>query len=167
MNGSRSPAFRALFAIVLSALSAGCGGAATPQPQTPAVDIAPPPPSSSAEQAAPPPKAEAASIAAPTDKAPPGDRPSSLPGTKIRFTGGDGSTQEQAIIILGAKGEREGVDAEYRYLEILYGPQGRTWKMVKQSLLAHNKRHFDAVEIDLGGRTQTFYFDITDYFGKF
>jgi hypothetical protein len=164
MHRSRSLEVGTLFAVVLSALSAGCGGAATPQPQTPAVDIAPPPPSSSAEPTAPPPPPKAE---APEKAAPAGNRPSSLPGTSIRFTGGDGSTQEQAIVILGAKGETDGVASEHKYLELVYGPRGRAWKVVQQSLLSHNGKHLDALQIDVGGRTQTLYFDITDYFGKF
>ena len=35
----------------------------------------------------------------------------------IKLTGGDGTTKEQAIIILNAKNEREGVDAEYDYIK--------------------------------------------------
>ena len=71
-------------------------------------------------------------------------------------------------MILGAKGERDGVNAEYKYIEIVYGAsKGGAWKPVKQALLSDKGKHFDALEIDVGGRHQTFYFDITDYFGKF
>jgi len=39
----------------------------------------------------------------------------------ITYKGGDGKTNQEAIVILGAMNEMEGVDAEYEYLEEKYG----------------------------------------------
>ena len=39
----------------------------------------------------------------------------------IQYKGGDGSSKEKAVIILGANNEFEGVDAEYEYLESKIG----------------------------------------------
>jgi hypothetical protein len=74
---------------------------------------------------------------------------------------------EKAIVILGAQGERDGVAAEYGYIEQLYGPRGAAWQMNQQSLLEKNGHSFDELEIDHAGKSESFFFDITDYFGKF
>src|SRR6185503_8442521 len=139
----RSPLLRLeglVLAVALLTFGAGCGAAATPPPQQPAIEIAPPPPGS-AEPATPPTaKGEAPPKTEPAGK--PGSRPTALPGTSIRFEGGDGSSQEKAIVILGAKGESDGVAAEYKYLELVYGPKGSAWRPRKQALLSGKGRHF-------------------------
>jgi len=53
----------------------------------------------------------------------------------IKISGGDGSTKEQAIII-NAPNERTGVDAEYEYLESIYGEQNITWRLDEQKLFS-------------------------------
>jgi hypothetical protein len=35
----------------------------------------------------------------------------------IQYKGGDGSSKEKAIIILGPSNEREGVEAEFNYID--------------------------------------------------
>ena len=114
------------------------------------------------------------------EQAPPPGRPTTLPGSSlaqglrprtpgsglIHFGGGDGSSMEKAIVILGAQGERDGVAAEYSYIEQLYGPRGAAWQTNSQSLLEKNGHSYDELEVDHGGKTESFYFDITDYFGK-
>ena len=146
--------------LLLLPLLAACG-AAPPRPP-PTLEIAPPP--------APTAEAPAASIAAPTPPPaakPSSKRPTTLPGTSIHFEGGDGATKKTAIIILGAKGERDGVDSEYQYLDLLYGPRPDGWTMIQQSLLGDMDQNYDALEIERDGKRQTVYFDITAYFGKF
>lgn len=39
----------------------------------------------------------------------------------ITYKGGDGSSKQESIVILGAKDEIEGVGAEYDYLESKFG----------------------------------------------
>lgn len=46
----------------------------------------------------------------------------------IKLNGGDGSTREKSILILGAKSDLEGVEVEYKYLEMLYGEQNAEWQ---------------------------------------
>jgi hypothetical protein len=144
-------------------LLAACGAAPLKPP--PAVEI----------PAAPPPTARDAEdmddvILAPTQPRPArpsGKRPTSLPGSPIRFGGGDGSSKEAAIVILGALGESDGVESEYRYLDLLYGPRPGGWMMVRQSLTEEKGKSYDALEIEQGMNSKTVYFDITAYFGKF
>ncbi len=142
-------------------LLAACATAPIKPPAT--LEIAPAAPP--AADAPPAPTADPVQRAAAAK--PSSTRPTTLPGTTIRFEGGDGSSQASAILILGAKGERDGVDSEYQYLDLLYGPRPAGWTMVKQSLLEDADRSYDALEIERAGKSRTVYFDITDYFGKF
>jgi hypothetical protein len=81
---------------------------------------------------------------------------------KITFAGGNGSSQQQAIRIVGAKGEMDGVHAEYIWLK----KNRPDCKPGTQSLV-QGKRIYDVMEISCGGKRQSVYFDITGYFGKF
>lgn len=146
-------------ALALALLLTACGAGA--QQSQPPVTIAQP-----AATTAPPPVA--GSLQQPSSAATAGKRPTSLPGTSIRFEGGDGSNIQQAIVIRGAKGEGDGVAAEYKYLEMLYGPKGQGHNVRGQALLENGARSFDKLDVDLkDGRSISVYFDITDYFGKF
>jgi hypothetical protein len=97
---------------------------------------------------------------------PPSNGPKSIPGTTIRFKGGDGSTMHAAIVIMGAKGEQDGTAAEYKYLDLLLPDTSHTVR--SQALLEDGGRSFDRLDVQLaGGKSMTVFFDITDYFGKF
>jgi hypothetical protein len=143
------------------AFLAGCP--APPEPAAPTVALPPPPPAAAnAPVPAPPPPA------APQPKPDAGPpRPAGVPGTAIRFTGGDGSSKASAIVIEGAQGERDGVHSEYQYLDMLLGPQGAAWQMVQQSLFEDKGRSYDLLEIRHNGKAESYWFDITGYFGKF
>jgi hypothetical protein len=135
---------------------AACSPVETQPTVTIAATVTPPPPPASSHAAAaltmPPP--------------PPSHGPKQIPGTSIRFEGGDGSSMHAAIIIKGAKGEQDGTDAEYKYL-IMFMPD--ISKSVRsQALLEDAGRTFDRLDVELaGGKRITLFFDITDYFGKF
>jgi len=92
--------------------------------------------------------------------------PTEIAGTAIKFTGGDGSSMEKAIVIEGALNETEGVGAEYDYLDLLFGPQGSGWQLEQQSLLSEGGRYYDEMAIVHGGVQASYYFDITAFFGK-
>jgi len=145
--------------LVLLVFLTSCGGGAA-QTQPP-VTIAQP-----SATAAPPPVE--GTLQQPTTPTTAGSRPTSIPGTSIRFEGGDGSNIKQAIVIKGAKGESDGVAAEYKYLEMLYGPKGQGHNVRGQALMENGARSFDKLDVDLkDGRSISVFFDITDYFGKF
>ena len=145
---------RALVAAVLAASLSACA-----EPPPPVVPIAPVAPAT--------PALEPVAPSTPTLPQPPTGpaRPTGIPGTSIRFTGGDRSTVDQAIVIEGAQGEIDGVRSEYQYLELLLGPR-RTWKRTKQSLIKENGRAYDLLEVEHQGVSKRFYFDISAYFGK-
>src|ERR1700730_1846090 len=86
------------------------------------------------------------------------------PLTILMFQGGDGSSLENAIIILGATSESAGVDAEHRYLSRHFPGSA----VVQQALLHQAGKVFDRLEIRTATNASTVvYFDITDFFGKF
>jgi hypothetical protein len=77
--------------------------------------------------------------------------------------GGDGSSFEKAIVIQ-EKSEFKGIDAEYAWLKNNYPG----YKMIKQSLVNHNKKPYDILTIKTAdGETKEIYFDISNFYGKF
>ena len=84
----------------------------------------------------------------------------------IQYKGGDGSRKEEAIIILGAADEIQGVDAEYTWLE-KFGKQNINWELNDQELLDEGNKQYDILRIKFrSGETKEFYFDITGFYGK-
>lgn len=81
---------------------------------------------------------------------------------KITYSGGDGSSFEKAVIILGADAT-SGVKAEYQYLQKKFPG----YQPGSQSLVEHDKRMYDVLEISTPSGPKKVYFDITDFFGKF
>ena len=82
---------------------------------------------------------------------------------KITFEGGDGSSIEQAVVIKGAKGEMEGVEAESKWVKKMH----QDWTKGGQALMSKDGKSYDKIEYTTAkGETKTLYFDITDFFGK-
>ena len=76
-------------------------------------------------------------------------------------------TKEEAVIILGAKNEMEGVDAEYNWLEERFGKQNISWEMNDQQFIDEGDKQFDVLRIKFrDGKIEEFWFDITDFYGK-
>jgi len=81
----------------------------------------------------------------------------------IHFAGGDGSSVEKAVVILGAT-ESTGTRAEYLWLDSHYPG----WQSHDQSLLNQGHRVYDVMSFTMpDGSRHNVYFDITDYFGKY
>ncbi|MBM4295821.1 MAG: hypothetical protein FJ126_13090 [Deltaproteobacteria bacterium] len=75
---------------------------------------------------------------------------------------------EKAVVIKGATNSRDGIAAEYAYLEKRFGKRNVDWKLKRQSLRHHQGKHFDFLEIELkDGSPKEVFFDITEFFGKF
>jgi hypothetical protein len=88
--------------------------------------------------------------------------PPPKPAAVISYAGGDGTSIEKAVVILGAD-EMSGVKAEYTWLSGHYPG----WKGTNQSLLNKDGKVYDVMDFTLpDGSKHTIYFDITDYFGK-
>ena len=82
----------------------------------------------------------------------------------IRYEGGDGSTEEKAVIIKGAKDSQAGIAAEYSYLRKTFPG----YKLRQQSLRGKAGTRYDVIAITTkDGRNIDVFFAITDFFGKF
>ena len=84
----------------------------------------------------------------------------------IQYNGGNGSTKEKAIEILGAKDNQEGIDAEYEIISEMLGERFIDWELVRQTLIQEEDKSYDQIEIKSGGDHFVIWFDITDFFGK-
>ncbi|WP_353076567.1 hypothetical protein [Flavobacterium sp.] len=89
--------------------------------------------------------------------------------TKVTYEGGDGKTVENAIIIKNAGNERNGVAAEYAYIAKINGEKFKDWKPVGQSTITKDNKKIDLINIQLIQKNETvsYYFDITEFYGKF
>lgn len=97
--------------------------------------------------------------------------------SKVVFEGGDGTSVENAVIIKGAGNSRNGIAAEYEYVAIKLGTNSVDWKLGGQGtskIIEDNKKNVQTdKKYDLltftnvkTSETITFYFDITDFYGK-
>ena len=88
--------------------------------------------------------------------------------SKVTYEGGDGKTLETSVIIKNAGNERNGIAAEYDYITKKYGTKFTNWKPVGQSTSTNNGKKFDVIDIITipGNEKITYYFDITDFYGK-
>ena len=87
----------------------------------------------------------------------------------IIITGGDGSSEQTAIVIRNAKTTKDGVNAEYEIVAKYFGVKDIDWKLVDQSFVQNeiNGNCFDILRIeDQDGQRYAIWFDITDFFGK-
>lgn len=88
--------------------------------------------------------------------------PGLAPG--VHFAGGDGSSQEKAVVVLGAT-EPTGVAAEYLWLDAHFPGYQRGQQGLVQGEGGKSYDVLDFTTVD--GQKRTVYFDISDYFGKF
>ena len=89
--------------------------------------------------------------------------------SEVVYEGGDGKSLENAIVIRNAKNERNGVAAEYAYISKKHGEKFTDWKPLEQYTSAQNNRRLDVVKVQIIQVSDTilYYFDITDFFGKY
>jgi len=81
----------------------------------------------------------------------------------LDYSGGDGSSCQQAVVIAGASVREVGVLAQKLWLEQRYPG----YRQTKDSLLTSNSRQFEMLELaTLDGQTGSVYFDVTDWWQK-
>lgn len=86
---------------------------------------------------------------------------------KIYFKGGPGDTPATAVVISGAPNSRIGIDAEYYFLEKIFGQPNVDWKLKRQSVIHEKGKIYDRMDLELkDGSKKTVFFDITEFFGK-
>lgn len=87
---------------------------------------------------------------------------------KIEYSNHNGQTFESAIIVTGAETAPVGIDAEYKYVASKLGKESIEWELVLQSLYHTEDGDFDVLEIKTkDGTLKTFYFNISDFYGKY
>ncbi|PHR73621.1 MAG: hypothetical protein COA67_02525 [Lutibacter sp.] len=88
---------------------------------------------------------------------------------KIKYSGGDGLSLENAIVILNAKSSRDGIPAEYAYIESVLGRKFTDWTPLGQALINEKGKSYDVITVKETSSNDEikYYFDITDFFGKF
>jgi len=81
----------------------------------------------------------------------------------IQYKGGNGSTKEEAVIILGAESELEGVDAEFEFIQSLH----TNFELDSQTFLDEGNKKYDILTVRLpGGTKEDIWFDISDFYGR-
>jgi hypothetical protein len=59
------------------------------------------------------------------------------------------------------------VNAEYKYLESIYGEQNVDWRLYEQNLFVEDDKYYDILVIELRNyQLLKFWFDITEFYGK-
>ena len=85
----------------------------------------------------------------------------------ITYTKGNGTSKQSAIKIIGARGEFDGVDAEYRFLYLIFSIIKKDWTVLQQELYVEGDRAYDRLVVeDEDGKVSEVWFDISDFFGK-
>lgn len=86
----------------------------------------------------------------------------------IFFSPNSGESPAEAIEIINTEATDEGVAAEYAYLDLKFGSLGRKFEVMRQELLPRGKKHYDILTVAFAdGKQEDYYFDITEFFGKF
>lgn len=89
-------------------------------------------------------------------------------GKRILFSPRTGETLKDAIEIINAADTNEGVTAEYSYLRLKFQSLSKEFNVVRQELFPRSGRHYDILTVEFaGGKQENYYFDITEFFGKF
>jgi hypothetical protein len=83
------------------------------------------------------------------------------------YSGGDGGSIETAVVINTAS-SLVGVPAEYQYVSDRHGQEDIEWSLESQTVMEQNGKYYDVLKISLrSGESKSYYFDITQFFGKF
>lgn len=85
----------------------------------------------------------------------------------IQYKGGNGTTKQEAVMILGAENEMEGVEAEYNWLEKKYGEENVEWEINLQELVDEGNKQYDILRIKLlNSEIKEVWFEITEFYGR-
>ena len=81
------------------------------------------------------------------------------------YTGGDGSTTAQAVII-NSPDEKKTVDAENNYIKSIMEDKNKTYQITNRSTYGINGRVYDKVEVLVDNSPVEFHFDISESISK-
>ena len=74
----------------------------------------------------------------------------------------DGQTPDNAIVILGAEDNDDGVNYEYRTLQAMF----KEYEIISQTLIFDDNKVFDFIKMTSDGKFHTIWFDITDFYRR-
>jgi hypothetical protein len=80
----------------------------------------------------------------------------------VRFEGGDGRSEQTAVIVLGATNNFEGVAAESLWTRKAHPD----WRKSEQALIRSGSHLFDRIGYQTPDGPQTIWFEISGFFGK-
>jgi hypothetical protein len=85
-----------------------------------------------------------------------------------KYENGDGTSIEKAVKIVGVTNNQQGINAEYEYINILFGKENIKWTFISQKLISQNGIPYDEITFKLitNGKTYSYYFDISDFYLK-
>lgn len=94
------------------------------------------------------------------------DSPDEASG-QLEYTGGDGSSPEEAVRIKDAPSHAAGVRAESTYISRQFGERGQDWTLKEQSITEREDgQRIDQMTIETAaGDVETFYFNVSGFFG--
>jgi len=83
------------------------------------------------------------------------------------FSGGDGRTPETAVVIENVGSTPAGIRAEKAYISRQLGETRGEWDLREQALLQREDgTRIDRLKVEpSSGKTETFYFDVSNFFG--
>ena len=81
------------------------------------------------------------------------------------FSGNEGTSFHDAVVVTGAKTQKEGMEAEQHFISNLHGRRGLDWFLVGQTIIHEQNKIVDVVEIQISNSTdrKIFYFDATSF----
>ena len=96
--------------------------------------------------------------------------PVSAPGTaaevdgRVTFSGGDGSSYANAIVIHVAAVDLTKLSSEFDYIADRHGSEGAGWQMIDGNTVARGDHMYDIIRIYLPAekRKRVYFFDVTD-----
>ena len=86
----------------------------------------------------------------------------------IQYCNGPGTNKRDAVKIIGANGEFDGIDSEYYLVSLIFKIIKKNWALLQQELYLEGDRAYDRLIIeDEDGKVSDIFFDISAFFGRF
>lgn len=85
-------------------------------------------------------------------------------GKRVVYSGNEGSSIDEAIVIRNAVNSMAGVKAEHDYLAYKFGERGEDWDFHQQMLIKKEGRVYDQIDILLvDGEKKSVFFEVTSF----
>ena len=83
----------------------------------------------------------------------------------VSFSQDKGESFHDAVVVNGARSQREAIAAEHRYISDKHGQRGQDWFLVGQTIIQDQRKVVDVIEIQLANTVdrKLIYFDATSY----